>query len=289
VSVIRFEIRYADGRKEVLAVEGERALIGHGSHCDVRLPLDQAASEHVAVEVVGGTLRVETKAFDPPAKVNGIPFTTIPISPDVPLQLGTTRIFMALADAEVHDARVVQKKAEETSPLMKALGVAVLVAGAYMAFFWDDAPQTADAPAQAPDLFGPKPTACPQAAPDQALALASEKFELAEGKRERSPFVAKDGLEAVQLYELAATCFRQARAQARADDADATAAQLRTAITQDFRARRVRLEHLMAVGDYELARQDITVLRALTEGKQGAWVNWLANAGQIVKQKAPPK
>ncbi len=291
MSLIRFEIRYTDGRKEVANVDGERAVVGHGAHCDVRLPLDQAANEHVVVEVVGGTVRVETKAFAPAATVNGLPFTTIPLTADVPLKIGSTSIFISLGEHGFDGAPVVRKKgdSEETSPFMKVLGVGVLVAGAYILFFMDDVTRSSQAPVQLPELFAAPVTTCPQTAPDQAWSLANAKRDIAEGKRERSPFVAKDGLQAVLLYEQAAACYRQANQPANAGEADKAAAQLRASLVQDFRARRVRLEHLMAVGDYELAKHDVAVLRAMTEGKQGSWVNWLANANQLVKQKAAPQ
>jgi len=285
VSVLRFEIRYADGRKEIATVDGERALIGHGGHCDVRLPLDQAANEHVAVEVVGGTVRVETKAFDPPATINGLAFTKMPIPPDVPLKLATTRIFISLVgDVTLEGGTpAAQKKGEQTSPAMKLLGVLVLAGVGYMLLPGDEA-KVVQAPAQAPELFDPSPTTCPQTAPDQARASANDKRDIADGKRERSPFVAKDGVQAVALYDLAAVCYRQAGEPALAAQMQAASAQLRESIVQDFRARRVRLEHLMAVQDYELAKKDVGVLRSLTEGKQGPWVNWLARADRIVKR-----
>jgi hypothetical protein len=284
VSLLRFEIRYADGRKEITHVDGERALVGNGAHCDIRLPLDQAAHEHVAVEVIGGTVRLETKAFEPAATVNGMPFTNMPIAPDVPLKIGSTRIFIALGEAGFEGA-VVQKKAEQTSPLMKVVAVAVLVAGGYM-LMADDQQQMAAAPTQAPELFAATPTTtCPQGAPDQARAFAADKFDLAEGKRERSPFAPKDGVEAVQLYEVASACFRVGGDQARAGEAAADAKQLRVSITQDFRARRVRLEHLLAVGDFQLAKNDVKVLRALTDGKQGRYVDWLQQQNQMLKQR----
>jgi hypothetical protein len=289
VSLIRFEIRYADGRKEVTHVDGERALIGHGAHCDVRLPLDQAANEHVAVQIVGETVRVETKAFDPPATVNGLPFTTMPIGPDVPLTIGATRVFISLGDFGIEGVAVVKKRNKDgTSPFMKVLGVGVLVAGAYM-FMNNDEAEAPTAPMQAPELFGPAATTCPQAAPDQARAFAVDKRDIAEGKRERSPFVPKDGVQAVELYEVAAACFRRAGDSAGASAAQSDAAQLRASITQDFRARRIRLEHLIGVGDYQLARYDVTVLRSLTEGKPGPWVNWLAHVAQVVTQSGAPQ
>jgi hypothetical protein len=284
VSLLRFEIRYPDGRKEVTQVEGERALIGNGAHCDIRLPLDQAAHEHVAVEVIGGTVRLETKAFEPAATVNGMPFTNMPITPDVPLKIGSVRIFIALGDAAFEGGTVVQKKAEQTSPLMKVLAVVVLVAGAYM-LMSNDEQQMATAPAKAPDLFSATAASCPQSAPDQARAVAADKFDVAEGKRERSPFAPKDGVEAVQLYDLAAACFKVGGDQARAAEAATDSQQLRASITQDFRARRVRLEHLLAVGDFQLAKNDVKVLRALTEGKQGAYVDWLQQQNQMLKAR----
>jgi hypothetical protein len=287
VSIVRFEIRYADGRKEVANVEGDRMVIGNGAHCDIRLPLDQAANEHVAVEVVGGSVRVETVAFDPPATVNGMPFTNIPILPEVPLKIGSTRIFIALGDGMEFDGDAViqkKKKNEGTSPAMKAVGVLVLGAGAYMMLGDAEAPLP-QAPEQLPVLFSTTPAECPQSSPDAARATAEERFNVAEGKRERSPFAPKEGIQAVDLYAVAAVCFRKAGDADRAKEADGIAEQLRASITQDFRARRVRLEHLMQVEDYQLARNDVNVLHSLTEGKSGSWVAWLASARQTIKQR----
>jgi hypothetical protein len=286
MSVLRFEIRYADGRKDVMHVDGERALIGAGAHCDIRLPLDQAAHEHVAVEVIAGTVRLETKAFEPAATVNGVPFTNLPITPDVPLQIGSTRIFIALGDAPFDGAAVIKKKTDESSPLMKLLAGSVVIIAVYMAFFSNDDQPVTGPPAQAPDLFTAAATVtCPQSAPDQAKAFAADKFDVAEGKRERSPFAPRDGVEAVQLYDVAAACFRAGGDPGRAAEAAADSRQLRGQITQDFRARRVRLEHLLAVGDYTLAKNDVKFLRALLEGKQGRYVDWLVQQNQMLKTR----
>ncbi len=287
MSLIRFEIRYADGKKEIANVDGERALIGNSAHCDIRLPLDQAAGEHVAVEVVGGTVRLETKAFDPPATINGMPFTNMPISPDVPLKIGSTRIFITIGDFALDGGPVLTKKAEQTSPLMKVLAVGVLFAGAFMLLQNDD-PGVTEAPAQVVELFAQTAAACPQSAPDQALVLANDKFDIAQGKRERSPFAPKDGVQAVDLYKMAAACFRVGGDTRDADEADQSALQLSTTITQDFRARRVRLEHVLALGDYDLARHDVQVLRSLTEGKSGAYVQWLQQQNTMLKQMKKP-
>lgn len=270
-------------------VDGERLLIGSGAHCDVRLPLDQAASEHVAVQVVGGTVRAESKASEPPATVNGVPFTSIPLAPDVPLRIGTTLLFIALGDFAFDGAPAErEQKKEATSPFMKILGIGVLGALAYLFLNHDTTPLDV-APTRTPDLFPAVAASCPQSAPDQARSFAAEKFDIAEGKRERSPFAPKEGIQAVQLYETARACFQQAGDQASAAEADGAAKQLRASITQDFRARRVRLEHLLDIGDYELAATDVRVLRSLTDGRPGPWATWLVAVNQTIRQKAPPK
>jgi hypothetical protein len=288
MSTIRFEIRYTDGRSEAATVEGERALIGSAAHCDVRLPLDQAAAEHIAVEVVGDTVRVETKAFEPAATINGMPFTAMPINADMPLRLGATRIFISLIDVGTKRTGPVAQRSEDSgSPLIRVLGLVGVAAGVYV--FLPTEEVHAPPPVEVPQLFAGPAASCEQKAPDQAHAQALSLLDSAETERERSPFVARDGLQAVQLYELGAACLRQAGATAEADGAQRSADELKDAITLDFRARRVRLEHMLAVGDYEMAGKDVAVLRELTVGRRGPWISWLAGTDQMLKQKGVGK
>jgi hypothetical protein len=65
MSVLRFDIRHADGRAESLLLDADRVLIGSGAHCEIRLPLDQAAVEHVLIEAPGGIVRAQARAFEP--------------------------------------------------------------------------------------------------------------------------------------------------------------------------------------------------------------------------------
>jgi len=291
MSLIRFEIRFADGRTEVATVEGERALIGHAAHCDVRLPIDQAASEHVAVHVIGGTVRIESKAIEPAATVNGMPFATIPISPESPLTVGTTRIFISLVETTGKRGggggpAPKRESQAATSPLVQALGIGILIVGGY--YVLPDPPRrSAPPPAELPDIFASAAPAC-DLPPDQALSRAESRRDMANADRERSPFVPRDGLAAVELYETAAACYQKAGATAKMTETANAAKALRETITLDLRARRVRLEHLLAVGDYELAARDVHVLETLTAGKRGPWIDWLAGVDQLVKQKVAP-
>ena len=54
MKALRFLVRYPDGRGEELTIEADRVLIGSGAHCEIRLPVDQAAMEHVLVRASSG-------------------------------------------------------------------------------------------------------------------------------------------------------------------------------------------------------------------------------------------
>jgi len=284
MSLLRLEIRYPDGRKEVLAVDGARALIGSGAHCDVRLPIDQAQNEHVVIESVGGIVRAEARAFEPPATINGMAFNTMPIGPEMPLSVGNVIVFVSAAGADLAAKKVIAKK-NETSPVVKLLGLLMLPVAAWLLL--EPGPQGLDAaPTHAPDLFaGVVKARCPHTAPDQAAAFAGDKLAVAEGKRERNPFSPKDGVAAAELYDLAGACLTVAGNEAAALEATAAASALRASITQDFRARGLRLEHALKVGDLELAKSDLRVLRSLTEGRSGDYVQWLATVQQQARQR----
>ena len=45
------ETRHTNGTCERTVTTGVRALVGSGAHCDLRLSPDQAAFEHVAIEM----------------------------------------------------------------------------------------------------------------------------------------------------------------------------------------------------------------------------------------------
>jgi hypothetical protein len=81
---------------------------------------------------------------------------------------------------------------------------------------------------------------------------------------------------AVPLFERAAACFTQGRQSELAEDAAAAAKELRARLADDYRVHRVRLAHAVEIGDDKAALKEVRVLRSLTEGKGGGWVEWLA-------------
>jgi len=282
VGIIQFDIRHPNGRRESIVVEGERALIGSASFCDVRLPMDDAAYEHVLIESFSGTLRAQAKADHPPATINDMPLTASALSPDSVLGIGRIRLFVTFVPDLVDGGNLRSKEKNKGNPLVQLGLVALFGLGAYFLLVDVEAP-IAPPPAQAPELFTAEAPSCPQSDPGAARAFGQEQRELGDTKRERLPFAVKDGVEAVSLFEVAASCFKKAGAEDEARGAEEIAKGLKRELVDDFRARRIRLSHVLAVHDYDLARRDVQVLSALTEGKKGPYVDWLARTEKQLK------
>jgi hypothetical protein len=288
VGIIQFDIRHPDARREAIVVEGERAMIGSASHCDVRLPMDQAAYEHVLIESFSGTLRAEAKADHPPATINNMPLTGSALSPDSVLGIGKIRLFVTFVPDLGEPGNLRTKEKGKSNPVVQLGLVAMFGLGAFVLLAEEEVP-IAPPPAQAPELFAATAPSCPQSDPSAARAFALEQCELGDTKRERVPFAVKEGVDAVGLFELGAACFRKAGVESDALYAEDIAKGLKQDLVDDFRARRIRLSHVLAVKDYELARKDVQVLSALTDGKKGPYVEWLHKTAQQLKGKEGKK
>lgn len=282
MSVFRFQIRQPSGQIDQLLIESERVLIGSGAHCEIRLPLDQAAVEHAVVQAGSGGVFVQALSFQPPPTLNNVPFTQAPLAPGAVLGVGQFQITAELAEGA--QGAVVKKKKEGTSPLM-LVAVIVLAVGGYYLAFSDDAPTQAVAPRDPPELFGQVIDACPQRVPDRALALAHERNIVADAKRERRPFYVQDGIASVPIYELASACYKAGGDAADATETAGAAASLRRELNEDYRTHRVRLEHNLTINDNVSARREVRILLQFTEGKQGDYVTWLSNLERELRLK----
>jgi hypothetical protein len=275
---LNFEIRHADGRLERTAAEASRIVIGSGAHCDVRLAADQAAFEHVAIEAQPAGLVVRCLAATPPTSLDGVVLAAQLLGPAALLRIGATQIQITRV---VHAAAV---KSGGIGPAMIAklaliglLGCAIFMASRMTR------EEAVAAPPEMPDLFAKTANECPRKDLAEARAVADEQRANADGARERSPFDPREARSAVKSYEIAAACYRLAQSAEASADATQSAKRMREETLLDFRARRVRLERVLLVNDYELASQDVTVLRALTEGQQGEYAQWLATVAQDIK------
>jgi hypothetical protein len=277
----RFDIRLPNGSNEVVVVDNTTARIGHGAHCEVRLALDQAASEHILVEGVDGVLRVSALTTPPP-NLNGTPLTgkrAVEGSTAL-LELNGVRINLsAIADA---DADAGNKNRRKTI----AYAACFLVLLGMMAFM-KNGEDEGEPPRHEPkaDLFAERPSACPRTYPEEALAYANDQLAIADAKSERHPFDPRDGVTAVNLYDVASICFRAAGREEAAQSAASAANELRSAIIADFRGRSLRLEYSLRAGDAELVAADLAVLRTLAEERKGPYYEWLVELSRQMKPK----
>ncbi len=280
METLAFEICHADGRQERTSAQGARIVIGSGAHCDVRLAADQAAFEHVAIEEHATGPQIRNLAPAAATTLDGAPFAARALGPSalVSLGIGTTQIRI------LREARVAVVKSSSIGPMMIAKLLVVAALGAAIvkvSTMGPDAPPTASPPM--PELFAKTSAECPRKDLAEARSIADDQRALGDGARDRSPFDPRESRAAIKSYEIAAACFRLANQAEASESAAQSARRMREETTLDFRERRVRLERVLLVNDYDLAAQDVAVLSALTEGQQGEYQRWLAGVAQDIK------
>lgn len=282
MSTLRFQIQHANGRQEQVTVEAERALIGSGAHCEIRLPVDQAAVEHILVQVGAGGVFVQALSFEPPPTIGGVPFTQAPLPADAVLGVNQTQMLVAVSGEVVGGAAGAKKKGK-TNPMVLFGGMLGACILAWM-FLKGDDNQARVEPQQYPKLFDQTAPTCDKSA-SNALAYAAEKRVVAESKRERRMFHVKDGVDAVPLFETVAACYEKGGDKADADKMRDVANALRKELDDDYRTHRMRLQHAVLVKDNETARREVRTLIEMTEGKEGPYVNYLHVIERDLKQK----
>ena len=280
MSALSIQLTRGSGATESFAVDGEKLFIGTAAYCEVRLGPGEGAAEHVAIMNGVTGLQVEALAFDPPPTIDGAAFTVAPLLPDSVLAIGSTKI-RATAVSVVATSGP-KTKQEKTNPLVY-VAAAVLIpylASDLLAPPPDDA---LAAPQNPPALFPERAPACPQSEQTLAAAFAAEQLELAERQRERRPFHAADGVQAVRTFRTAAACFEVGADRQAADRARDAAVVLEQDLEESYRTHRVRLEHALSVKNYLLARREARALLDLTSGQGGEYVSWLASVGRRIE------
>jgi hypothetical protein len=271
----RFRLLHPDGRQEALVVDAERALIGSAAHCEVRLPREIAAHEHIEVYANERVIQFAARVRDPAAfpLLNGVRVSDGQWIPGAELAVGNVRMMVEIIDMAMPRARA------PVWALLALIPLAVLTAGALA---YARGPKTADAPIpEAPSLLPDKGAAvCPHVAAEQRVALAMEKERIALAKRERSPFAAEDGIEAVSYFDTAAACYRASGQAREATQAEQNAAALRVKLEEEYRLRRVRLEHAYRLHDPAAVRREVAILIPMTAHRRGPYTEWLAALGR---------
>lgn len=283
--IIKFQTRLPSGHVEQLGIESERVLIGSGAHCEIRLPLAEARVEHILVELGPAGAFARALSFEPPPTINGVPFTQAPLPPGSTLGVSGVQILVEVAEGG--GARGQERSQKKSSPILVIALFLIVIAAGYI-FLWDDDRTASEEPPrpQPGELWAPPATQCLQGGGRaQALGFARERIAVADAKRERRPFNVQDGVSAVPIYEMAAVCFRAGGDLPSASLADESASYLRHEMTDDFRMRRVRLDHALATEDYPTAQKEVRMLLRFVEGKSDNYVTWLSNLERKLKLK----
>ncbi|HMA94353.1 MAG TPA: hypothetical protein VKP30_16795, partial [Polyangiaceae bacterium] len=244
-----------------------------------------AAPEHLILTAQEHALHAELKASSCRVFLDGVFFSSGIIAPGSTLEIGRTRLLVA----SISDPSAAKRAGSKTSSRgiiqLLALAACVLVGASLLREEDGGIPPQ---PALDVALFASAPASCAYTNPQEALAYATEQLDLANGKRERLPFVAQEGVAAAALYHTAATCFRQADASEQSRAALQSAQAIERELTDDFRARALRLSHLLQAEDYELAQRDLSVLSLMIQGKRGKMADWILQITKQLKTRGIP-
>jgi hypothetical protein len=260
-------------RVEQFELQAGSLRIGSAAHCDVRLAPDEAAPEQVALEPRGRGVQLRALAGGPALLLDGAPLTEALVEGNATLEIGEVVLMLRVLEPV--------KPKDDGSATLKAARQVALVLGVcvlYYVVLQDSPAQSAFGMAVPPPVLFPPHAepACRHTDREAARVFAEEQLVAADGKRERSPFSNRDGVQAVPLYESAAACFRRAGDAARASAAAAAGKQLAARLEEELHAHRVRLDWFLGAQRYDAAAREVGVLREYLPGREGPYEQWLA-------------
>jgi hypothetical protein len=261
------------GKSASYEVHGGIALVGSGSHCDIRLLPEDAAIEQLRIELRGAELYAEVLSLEHECRVNGVPFRQGLLSPEVPLKLGYATVHVQIAQTL---DRKKSGKSEGWPPAVRVLGFGSIAVGLYMSLQTPPAVSLLDKAVEHPALFGDAVTECATRGDQDAMSYARRLIREANLQSERAPFYPRDGVSAVTRYEEAAVCLtRDGRAQ-EAKAATRAADALRQTLADQFHVRHVRLERYLSIKKYDAAQREVHVLQDFLNRREGAYAQWLS-------------
>jgi hypothetical protein len=274
MSAIQFVIGYPDGRTEQLRIDGERAVLGSAAHCEIRVARELAEPEVLLFEQHGEEIFVRALSATSSPLLDGVPFRHSNVAPESVIAVGLVQLRVGLEAKGADAPRVTSQN--ERSPRVYLLAALVAGAAVYVFTHRTSEPPTLTIPSDAPALWADAPQRCSESSPGTALARAAELEVMANGKRERSPFFAREGIAAVPMYREAAACRRVAADDAAASVDDRDAASLAQRMQDEYKVARLRLERALASKNFDAANTQVKLLRDMLQGKTGDYVAFLS-------------
>jgi len=267
-------VRHADGRRQRLRVEATSARIGSSAHCEVRLPIDQAAGEHVLLLLQGDGVMAQARCSEPLPTIDGAPFTAAPLPSGAVLALAETRIFVSVAE-QARGASLASRFRRAATWLLAGLVAAAAAAALGRTGLAGDGTAAPEVP-NAPPLWPAAQTTCRPRSKGEADQRAQQLVAQAQAKQIRGAFVPADAVEAVSLYEDAAACFKRAERSHLARRAELRATELRRRTTDRYRARQLRLSLALEAQDWGAVDREVRSLTAMLGHGDGPYRRWLA-------------
>lgn len=283
---LKLSLRHDDGARQELTVDSAQALIGSGSHCEVRLAPEDAAIEQLLLTIDGASLFGQVRSLERPVTLNGVPFVEGRLLADGVLRIGRVDVLASLVESKSAASAASARKAQRGNPAIYAMAAVGFPLGFYMLLTEPPAEGALPTEVQPPPLFmAASALRCPEPAPEAATAFGGEELRRAETARERAPFSGQDAVTAVNAFQRAAACFTHAGAPERAGDAARQGERLKEGVERDFHVHRVRLERALATKSYEDARTEVRLLLSYVGRRGTPYSSWLTSLDRQIELK----
>jgi len=284
ISILKIGVRYADGTRQQLTLDAATALIGSGSHCEIRLPAEDAAVEQLRISLDATGIFGQVRSLERGVTLNGVPFVEGRLFQDSLLTIGRVELLVSVVETTLAAGQASKK--DSGNRAIHALGLIGFPLGFYLLLSHSHTADALPSEVEPPPLFENTSAArCPEAEPDAARATATQELSRAETARERSPFSGQDAVSAVVAFQRAAACFALADSADRASDAGRQADSLRRDVETEFHVHRVRLERALATKRYEEARTEVRLLLSYIGRRSGSYANWLLTLDRRIELK----
>jgi hypothetical protein len=264
---VTINVRSPAGTIERLDLDGPSISIGSGPHCLVRLPQDQAGSDHLRLDWTPNGLVGTIASPQALVGLNGALFQQGLVPSGSVLTVGSYQMQVITAQAVAAGDANANKRGSSFYVL-----VALVAMGLAAVFFMQNQSTAKVALFQgeeAPALWEKPPTCTQQGAP--ALAFAKDRLGVALAKRTRRPFVVQDGIQAVNEFRMAAACYRAGGSAEDGRRTDVLAKTLEDDLVLDYRKRQLAIEYHVDMQDFEAALRDTRALIAMTEKREGPY------------------
>ncbi|HEY0465834.1 MAG TPA: FHA domain-containing protein [Polyangiaceae bacterium] len=285
VSMLEVSLRYPDGTRQQLTVDAATALIGSGSHCEIRLPSEDAAVEQLRISLDAAGIFGQVRSLERGVRLNGAPFVEGRLLPGNLLTIGRVELTVSAIETVVARGHTKERRNSGKSASYAVLALA-LPLGFYLLLSQRDSGDALPSEVKPPPLFAEaSSTRCPETEHSAALAVATEERRRAETARERAPFSGQDAVNAVLAFRRSAACFVLADSGARAEGSRREADALERDVETEFHVHRVRLERALSTKSYEDARTEVRVLLSYIGRHGGAYKSWLLSLDRRIQLK----